>query len=140
MVTAKIDVDNDDPYLLAKVLMSIPNYRCAIRLSSKKGAHLRIYGMGEAPAYSLKSRLDDPFRVQLDESRERKGIACTNVLWDTKNGDSASAWIEWSVKALGFWLLRDTSRSLRDAITNLYNVVLSTEFQDVMLGVIDYSV
>ena len=138
MVTATLDIDCDSPYPLAKELFTMANYDCVIRLSATKGTHLKIFGLSASEAFSIRTRLDDSYRVQLDTIRYRhdKNL-CTNVLWDKKCNKKAGIWLQWSTHSLAFWLLQDTGYSLRDAITNLFNVMVLREFSDVLVGVID---
>jgi len=128
MATVTLDIDNDEPYELARTLFTIANYDCSIRLSASKGCHMKIYDMSESAAYSIKTQLDDSYRVALDESRAKQDIACTNVLWDRKNGKHASIWVNTCTRYLAYYLLRDSGRSLRDSITNLFNRALLDEF------------
>lgn len=137
MVTATLDIDCDSPYALARELFTLANHRCVIRLSANKGTHMKIFDLTPSMAHSIRERLDDPYRVQLDSIRYRHDKKlCTNILWDRKGNRSAGIWVEWTTRALAFWLLQDTGYSLRDAIVNLFNVNLLREFDKKVVAIV----
>lgn len=139
MVTVKIDIDNDDPYLLARELFTMSNRECAIRLSSHKGTHMKIFDVTPSEEFSIRSRLDDQARFNLDIDRKKHcDKATTSVLWDKKDGKESGVWLHWRVRPLAFWLIRDTGRSLRDCITNLHTVLIMKEFSEVTVGLVNY--
>lgn len=119
MVTCKLDIDIDDPYPLARVLMGVAPYQCVIRLSATKGIHMKIFHVTPTQNFVLRNLLDDQYRLAIDEARERNGLQSVNILWDTKNGNEASIWIQWNTRYFAQYLLMCSSRSLRDAIQNL---------------------
>jgi len=125
---ALIDIDNDNPYHLSSALLSLAPHLCAVRLSATKGVHMKVFGLSDSNYIYLKNRIDDQYRLALDESRAKRVTGCTNVLWDVKNGKRAGVWVTWNTHDLGEWLLSHSSYSLRDCIVDIYNGVMLREF------------
>lgn len=131
MVTVTLDIDCESPYALAKELLTMATYDCVVRVSATKGVHMKIYNLTASQAFSIRERLDDPYRVQLDSIRYRTDSKlCTNILWDRKGNNEAGVWLEWRTHALAMWLLQDTGVTLRSCIINLHNVMMVREFEE----------
>ena len=140
MVRVKLDIDIESPYLLARELFTIANHECQIRLSATKGVHLIIEGLTSSQAFSIRSRLDDPHRLHLDEERLRGNPHATiNVLWDKKDGKESGVWLHWRTRSLAFWLLQDTGRTMRSCIINLHQVMVLHEFKEAVIAIADLS-
>lgn len=128
MVTCKLDIDFDDPFPLSQVLMGLANYQCAIRLSSTKGIHMKIFDVTPTQNFVLRNLLDDKYRFAIDEARTRTGLQSINILWDCKNGKHSSVWVLWNTRYFAQYLLMSSARSLRDAVSNLHTYSVLEEF------------
>ncbi len=73
-----------------RILYSMPRPFFLRLSSSRRGLHISVPACGEWDWRRF--AYDDPMRINLDEQRQRKGIAVHNLLWDVKNGKHAGQW------------------------------------------------
>jgi len=89
----RIDIDGiyHTPRLSLQIaLYSMPRPFLVRLSSSREGLHLAVPACAEWDYRRFS--YDDPMRIRLDEQRVRARLPVKNLLWDIKNGKTASEW------------------------------------------------